>query len=421
MLMLFKPWRTGKDLKEDGYGWDATFNAHHFSLRQSEIIKFFHIRYECNDARDDFSAQKKAGLLQAKLAMYADEEYHQGAYDLLDDNIDLAELENEVRIAEQENELDKGTDAYYRNKINAMKLRTYLTGIDALTESGEKLDTHVSEPTNGESQPSQVWKALLKQAKDTVLDDRADQAKKKKVNEVSASGLASEVNEVKVVNKSYLTKLFVPNDPVNKAMISRFVKDFTLNEEQERAFRIIANHSVQDSGEQLLMYLGGMAGTGKSQVIKALIALYTERDEEYRFQCLAPTGTAAALIGGSTYHSILGINQFTVGKSDSSSAKAQIHNRLSHIDYIFIDEVSMIDCKSLNKISAKMCNAMGVYDKPFGGKSVILAGDFAQLAPVSKGPALARGNNGKMHMAHVYDSGHPEAEHETAFTDHDGC
>lgn len=57
--------------------------------------------------------------------------------------------------------------------------------------------------------------------------------------------------------------------------------------------------------------------------------------------------------------------------------KAQIYDRLKNIDYIFIDEVSMIDCKALNKISAKMCTAMGEYQKPFGGKNVILAGDFA--------------------------------------------
>jgi len=45
---------------------------------------------------------------------------------------------------------------------------------------------------------------------------------------------------------------------------------FQLNREQQRAYQIIVNHSVVQSGEQPLMYLGGIAGTGKSQVIKAL-------------------------------------------------------------------------------------------------------------------------------------------------------
>jgi len=58
---------------------------------------------------------------------------------------------------------------------------------------------------------------------------------------------------------------------------------------------------------QLKMYLGGMGGTGKSQVIKALIYFFEKHNESHRILILAPTGSAAALLNGSTYHSILGI------------------------------------------------------------------------------------------------------------------
>ena len=50
-----------------------------------------------------------------------------------------------------------------------------------------------------------------------------------------------------------------------------------------------------------------MGGTGKTQVIKALISLFVRRNEAHRFAVVAPTGNAAANIGGSTYHSLLGI------------------------------------------------------------------------------------------------------------------
>jgi len=50
----------------------------------------------------------------------------------------------------------------------------------------------------------------------------------------------------------------------------------------------------------------GMGGTGKSQVVKALMDFYKFRNESHRFVVLAPTGTAAALLHGSTYHSFLG-------------------------------------------------------------------------------------------------------------------
>jgi hypothetical protein len=61
MLTLFKPWRSGKDLKDEQYSWDETFTSHKFNDHQSQLMKFFNIRYECNDARDDYSKQIKKG------------------------------------------------------------------------------------------------------------------------------------------------------------------------------------------------------------------------------------------------------------------------------------------------------------------------------------------------------------------------
>ena len=47
------------------------------------------------------------------------------------------------------------------------------------------------------------------------------------------------------------------------------MEKFSLNTEQERAFRIIANYACAEHPEQLKMYIGGMGGTGKSQILKA--------------------------------------------------------------------------------------------------------------------------------------------------------
>jgi len=58
MLTLFKPWRNGKDLKGEHSSWDKAFVAHEFTRRQKEIMKYFDVRYECLDARDDYSAKR---------------------------------------------------------------------------------------------------------------------------------------------------------------------------------------------------------------------------------------------------------------------------------------------------------------------------------------------------------------------------
>ena len=52
------------------------------------------------------------------------------------------------------------------------------------------------------------------------------------------------------------------------------------------------------------------------------------------------------------------------------------------VDYLFIDEVSMIGCKFMLKIHQALC-IVKENNKPFGGINIIFAGDFAQLPPVA--------------------------------------
>ena len=72
-----------------------------------------------------------------------------------------------------------------------------------------------------------------------------------------------------VDRKYFLSKNFKASNAEAQKLIDDTAKKFSLNKAQEHAFRIVANHAVESNGEQLKMYLGGMAGTGKSQVIKA--------------------------------------------------------------------------------------------------------------------------------------------------------
>ncbi|KAI0054207.1 hypothetical protein BV25DRAFT_1817314, partial [Artomyces pyxidatus] len=60
MLVLFKAWCSGADLKTPNQTWEEAFDEYDFTPRQRQIMDFFQIRYECNDARDDFAAQRKA-------------------------------------------------------------------------------------------------------------------------------------------------------------------------------------------------------------------------------------------------------------------------------------------------------------------------------------------------------------------------
>jgi len=196
---------------------------------------------------------------------------------------------------------------------------------------------------------------------------------------------------VKLLRSDYFMHNFQAERAKDREIILRSILEFSLNKEQKRAFHIIANHASETCPDQLKMYLGGMGGTGKSQVIKALISMFDQRKENHRFIVLAPTGTAAALLNGSTYHSILGIRLSNDNSEEDSirnehSIIREIQERLEGVDYIFIDEISMIACHELYAISSQLSKITNEHNKPFGGKNIILAGDFAQLPPTNGSP-----------------------------------
>jgi hypothetical protein len=187
---------------------------------------------------------------------------------------------------------------------------------------------------------------------------------------------------VKIVDKSYLEKSFVAGE--HKVQIDETVTKFELNKEQERAFRIIANHSISPYTDQLKMYLGGMGGTGKSRVLEALSDFFSLRKEAHRFIIVAPTGTAAALLGGSTYHSMFGINDF-----NTKSQQSQVKAKLAGVEYVFFDEVSMLSARDLYRISNQLSQIFNTPEDSFGGLNIVFAGDFAQLPPAVGGEGVS--------------------------------
>ena len=86
--------------------------------------------------------------------------------------------------------------------------------------------------------------------------------------------------------------------------------------------------------DPLCMYLGGMAGTGKSQAIKALMYFFQIRNESHHLLIVACTGSAAALLKGSTYHSAFCIND----NYSTAESLARLRMNLDGVDYVFMDE-----------------------------------------------------------------------------------
>ena len=132
------------------------------------------------------------------------------------------------------------------------------------------------------------------------------------------------------------------------------------------------------------MLILGTAGTGKS-LIQALAQLLQDR-------CLltATTGIAAFHIGGITIHSAL---HLPVQKHNCNNLTGQtlasLQHKMKQIKYLIVDEVSMMGQTMITWVDKRLRQATTMSDMPFGGISVILIGDFAQLPPVGDRPLFA--------------------------------
>ncbi|KAJ7084458.1 hypothetical protein B0H15DRAFT_735822, partial [Mycena belliarum] len=67
MLILFKAWRSVKDLKGSHPNWSAAYNATTFSPYSLSIMANMNIENECKDARDKYEQLRRAGKVRPLL------------------------------------------------------------------------------------------------------------------------------------------------------------------------------------------------------------------------------------------------------------------------------------------------------------------------------------------------------------------
>jgi hypothetical protein len=148
-----------------------------------------------------------------------------------------------------------------------------------------------------------------------------------------------------------------------------------------------SNPHYPSQRRQTLLYVGGEGGVGKSQIIRAIVAamdLIHRRDEVI---LMAPTGAAADAIGGSTYHTSLGIS---LNRYRQGGVSPRVRRLWARKTVMIIDEISMVDLAALSIINTH-CKIARSLDRSstdlFGGLPVvILMGDFHQFPPVQGQP-----------------------------------
>jgi hypothetical protein len=134
-------------------------------------------------------------------------------------------------------------------------------------------------------------------------------------------------------------------------------------------------------------FLTGMAGTGKSTLLRQFIG-----QSFRRVDVTAPTGVAALNVGGMTIHRFCGMllgpqpgqsneEYFAVLERDTRRSILVGFNRVRRCEVLVIDEISMLPRRQLEFVEFLFRRLRG-RDEPFGGCQVIATGDFLQLPPV---------------------------------------
>ena len=182
------------------------------------------------------------------------------------------------------------------------------------------------------------------------------------VDPFSAEALDAVDRELESKEKARIAAIVLPKPEVP-----------VLSEEQKAVMDAV------DMGQNIL--ITGAAGTGKSFLLKALMAKYRTR-----LSVCATTGIVAVQVGGSTLHSWAGLG---LGKGTPGEIAGRIKENMKALGNIqmatrlAIDEISMMSASLFTKVD-KVFRIIRKCDRPFGGIQLICIGDYCQLPPVLK-------------------------------------
>ncbi|KAF8811287.1 hypothetical protein BYT27DRAFT_7278067, partial [Phlegmacium glaucopus] len=238
MLALFKPWRSGLDLRQQTDSWDDAFLSHEFSPRQHEVMKNMNIRYECLDARDDFHAQMKKGTtVMPSWAEPGTQIFDDLDQMVIDDAINIPTILDEHSISPIVGKRQRShTELMSDVRRMLMSLGWTIQNKDLLPD-----DLNLTPDPIQLQSPAQ-WKATVSNKRAEILEERARHLPanvSSGAKPVSSSSFVP--NDVRVVDKSYMSCSFSSKEW--KHTTDDVSERFHLNKEQDRAFRIVANHA----------------------------------------------------------------------------------------------------------------------------------------------------------------------------------
>ena len=144
--------------------------------------------------------------------------------------------------------------------------------------------------------------------------------------------------------------------------------------------------------KHLCIFLSARGGCGKTYLLNVILAYIRSLEPGGCVAlAMATTGIAANLLKlGRTFHSRM---KAPLDPDENSTLKISAQSPLAELirmsKILLIDEATMMDKYNLEAMDRTLRDLLQTPDIPFGGKIVILAGDFKQCLPVVPGQSKA--------------------------------
>lgn len=389
MLILFRPWQVASDLCDEGQTWPSAFEAFLETCddRTKHVLDNMQVMHECKDAKDVEDERRRSARRDPQHSQWSRRnETEQFAGEVIEDDL-LDHIDSVVNYA---------SNCQSRMNVEVLECLSKLQRSGILlppTDQHQPVSTASTSVDEfmlpQEVEVEDVWKTAYGNRKDAWKRRLCEPSPPPPAIEIQNN--APQVSNFAAAPEPSVASITTPRKP-EPASISEISSKWSLNTEQARAFSIVATHSRQrpHNLEPLRMYVGGPGGTGKSRVIAALTDYFALNGESRRLRLASFTGIASKNINGTTLHTALALNQHQKkGKSGNGKTKTDLIAMWLGVDYLLIDEVSMIGCLLLRQIHDALVDATGCTE-PFGGISIIFAGDFAQLPPVGQAKLFSR-------------------------------
>ena len=386
VLTLFVPWRSPADLKSMSEDWIEAYDRMQQCIPQEHmaIINNMNVLSECKDARDKSSADRSSArnlVLHMPMRPPSPD-----PFSVFEDRVQPAteEVVDSSEDSDHHTEplleaLDRGIGIRVRYALD----QCYQRQNTSITSSAFGSDTITDEDKSSRLQlEHQLMRQVKRKRRAEDLPDETDDMRRdvRKRLDRPPTLRWSQLEDELATNP--MSTWSMTEDPdVLKNIIQQVIleKNLLSNKEQLRAFEMVAQH-VCFGGNQLQMFIGGVGGTGKSHVVNAVLRLFSLLGKSRNILVAAPTGAAAILIGGHTIHSL------TLLPDSPGRNLQELFDICNGVDYLVLDEMSMIGASFLCMLSSRLQRAKGtdetVQDLPYGGVNMIFTGDFGQLRPV---------------------------------------